>query len=139
LCSEAINDLLRIEQFSNTIKNLSNILSPYDIDLLKVFKDFNNCNIFESFVTSIAYQIAIIDLLKLIGIKPDGLIGIGSGEISCAYTDGVIDTEQAIMIAYWCAKCIEYEINHESSNIYANLEKFEAKQKNGMNKISKTP
>lgn len=43
---------------------------------------------------------ALVDLLKSIGIKPDGFIGHSVGELGCAYADGTFTVEQTVLIAY---------------------------------------
>lgn len=47
-----------------------------------------------------------MDLLKLMGIEPDGMIGHSLGEIGCAYADGAFTLEEAIMVSYWRGKCL---------------------------------
>lgn len=48
----------------------------------------------------------LVDLLKQLGIVPDGMIGHSLGEIGCAYADGALTLEEAIMISYWRGKCL---------------------------------
>jgi len=48
-----------------------------------------------------------VDLLKAIGIVPDGVIGHSVGELVCAYTDGTFTIEQTIMISYLRARSIQ--------------------------------
>ncbi|KAL1610860.1 Type I Iterative PKS [Paraconiothyrium brasiliense] len=48
-----------------------------------------------------AVQIALIDLLKSIGIIFSAVIGHSSGEIAAAYAAGVITAKEAIYIAYY--------------------------------------
>lgn len=43
---------------------------------------------------------ALVDLLKSIGIEPDGFIGHSVGELGCAYADGTLTVEQAVLVAY---------------------------------------
>lgn len=45
-------------------------------------------------------QIALTDVLKAIGIVPDGIIGHSVGELGCAYADNCMSAEQMIMSAY---------------------------------------
>ncbi|EZA46477.1 Fatty acid synthase, partial [Ooceraea biroi] len=46
-------------------------------------------------------QIALVDLLTLIGIQPDGIVGHSIGELACAYADGTVTLEQTMLIAYF--------------------------------------
>jgi len=43
--------------------------------------------------------VALIDLLKSIGIEPNGFIGHSVGELTCAYSDGTFTIEQTILIS----------------------------------------
>lgn len=47
-----------------------------------------------------------MDLLKLIGIEPDGVIGHSVGELVCAYADGTFTIEQTILISFLRARSI---------------------------------
>ncbi|EPS42294.1 hypothetical protein H072_3762 [Dactylellina haptotyla CBS 200.50] len=48
-----------------------------------------------------AVQIALIDLLEHINIKPDLVIGHSSGEVPAAYSKGALSHESAIRLAYY--------------------------------------
>lgn len=48
-----------------------------------------------------AVQIALVDLLRSWGIKPTSVVGHSSGEIGAAYAAGLINSSQAILIAYF--------------------------------------
>lgn len=48
----------------------------------------------------------MVDLLKTVGIEPDGIIGHSVGELGCAYADGTFTSEQAILAAYWRGRSI---------------------------------
>lgn len=41
------------------------------------------------------------------GLRPDGIIGHSLGEVACAYADGCISQEEAILSAYWRGQCIK--------------------------------
>lgn len=47
-----------------------------------------------------ALQIALVDLLRTLNIRPIAVIGHSSGEIAAAYAKGAITTEAALTIAY---------------------------------------
>ncbi|KAH9382863.1 hypothetical protein HPB48_023481 [Haemaphysalis longicornis] len=40
-------------------------------------------------------------MLRAVGIQPDGFVGHSTGEIGCAYVDGALTAEQAMLCAYW--------------------------------------
>lgn len=52
-------------------------------------------------------QIALIDLLTSMGLRPDGIIGHSLGEVACGYADGCLSREEAILAAYWRGQCIK--------------------------------
>ncbi|KAK0387803.1 hypothetical protein NLU13_4048 [Sarocladium strictum] len=48
-----------------------------------------------------AIQIALIELLRAVGLDPSHVIGHSSGEIAAAYASGAISRESAWSVAYW--------------------------------------
>jgi acyl transferase domain-containing protein len=48
-----------------------------------------------------ALQIAIVNLLRTWGIKPEAVVGHSSGEIAAAYASGSLSQEEAIIVAYY--------------------------------------
>ncbi|XP_034049139.1 fatty acid synthase [Thalassophryne amazonica] len=60
-----------------------------------------------AFVGLAAVQIALIDLLHKMGLKPDGIVGHSVGELACGYADGSLSHRQAILAAYWRGHCIK--------------------------------
>ncbi|KAJ3607846.1 hypothetical protein NHX12_024897 [Muraenolepis orangiensis] len=59
-----------------------------------------------AFVGLAAIQIAQIDLLTKLGLKPDGIVGHSVGELACGYADGSLSHSEAILAAYWRGRCI---------------------------------
>ena len=49
-------------------------------------------------------QIALVDMLNILGIKPDGMMGHSVGELGCAYADGCLSLEETILSAYYRGK-----------------------------------
>jgi len=45
-------------------------------------------------------QIGLVNLLRQLGIQPDGYVGHSLGEQSCAYIDECLNEEQTILAAY---------------------------------------
>lgn len=43
----------------------------------------------------------LVEILRSIGITPDGIIGHSVGELSCAYADGCFTLEETLMTMYW--------------------------------------
>jgi fatty acid synthase len=87
----------------NSIVKCHQILELKGINLMEIITS-DDPNIFEnilnSFVGIIAIQIAIVDVLKELGIEPDYIIGHSNGEVACGYADGCFTAEQTILAAY---------------------------------------
>jgi fatty acid synthase len=88
----------------NTMEKLHSLLVPNGIDLMEIITSEDPTtfdNILNTFVGVTAIQIGIVDALKELGIEPDYIVGHSFGEIACAYADGCLTAEQAILIAYY--------------------------------------
>ncbi|OXU25389.1 hypothetical protein TSAR_001850 [Trichomalopsis sarcophagae] len=95
--------LLRIPTFAASIKKCDAVLKPHGIDIHHVITNREKTafdNILNSFVGIAAIQIALVDVLKSVGIEPDNIIGHSVGELGCAYADGCFTAEQMILAAY---------------------------------------
>ena len=40
-------------------------------------------------------------------IRPDGILGHSVGELGCAYADGSLTAEEAVLAAYWRGHCVQ--------------------------------
>lgn len=60
-------------------------------------------------------KVALVDLLKTIGIEPDGIIGHSVGELVCAYADGAFTIEQTVMISFVRARSLLETKSHEGT------------------------
>ena len=49
-------------------------------------------------------QIGLVDVLRAVGIEPDGIVGHSMGELGCAYVDGCFTAEQMVLAAYYCSR-----------------------------------
>lgn len=95
--------LIKIPLALESIKKSHEVLKQFDIDLIEIitsedpntFKDPIN-----SYVGIISIEIALTDILRQIGVEPDFIIGHSVGEIGCAYADGCLTVEEAILAAY---------------------------------------
>ncbi|XP_025837114.1 fatty acid synthase-like isoform X3 [Agrilus planipennis] len=97
------SDLMRIPVFAESIMRSHAILQKKNVDLLNIIttndpKIFDN--ILHSFIGIAAVQIALTDVLRTVGVVPDGIIGHSVGELGCAYADGCLTAEQMILAAY---------------------------------------
>jgi fatty acid synthase, animal type len=102
--------LMSIDIFAQKIKECSEILMEYGIDLnyLLLSEDKNSMQDMTSkFVATTAIQIALFELLRNLDITPDGIIGHSFGEIACAYADNCLTVKQALLTSYWRGKVME--------------------------------
>lgn len=42
----------------------------------------------------------MVELLKAVGVSPDGIVGHSAGEVGCAYADGGFTAEEAALAAH---------------------------------------
>lgn len=102
--------LMCIDVFRKSIEKSAAILKPYEVDLMELLlsEDENALEATVSpFVAIAAIQIALTDILRLLRIEPDGIVGHSVGELGCAYADQAFDHEQMLLSAYWRGKCVE--------------------------------
>ena len=45
-------------------------------------------------------QIGLVDVLRAVGIEPDGTVGHSVGELVCAYVEDCFTAEQMVLAAY---------------------------------------
>ncbi|KAJ8922067.1 hypothetical protein NQ315_008708 [Exocentrus adspersus] len=98
-----VSDLMKIEVFAKSIQSSHKILAERGVDLMHIITTSDKTvfdNILNCFVGIAAIQIALTDVLKALGIEPDGIIGHSVGELGCAYADGCMTAEQMILSAY---------------------------------------
>ncbi|XP_069122700.1 fatty acid synthase-like [Argopecten irradians] len=102
--------MMEIDDFKKSILKSDAVLRPYSLCLYdflmkgeeKMFEDT-----LHSFVSIAAIQVALVDLLFKMGIKPDGVLGHSVGELGCGYADGSLTAEEAVLAAYWRGRCIQ--------------------------------
>lgn len=103
-------DMMSIATFRDSLRRSAEILKPYDIDLLNLINTGNDQtfeDVLKSFVSIGAIQVALVDVLTLLGISPDGIVGHSAGELGCAYADGTFTAEQTVLAAYWRGKSLK--------------------------------
>ena len=102
--------LMPIDIFANKIEECHQILKPFGIDLkyLLLSEDKNSISTMTNkFVATTAIQIALFDVLHKLDIIADGIIGHSFGEIACAYADGCLTTEEALLTTYFRGEVTE--------------------------------
>ncbi|KAE8749991.1 hypothetical protein FOCC_FOCC003115 [Frankliniella occidentalis] len=95
--------LMRLPLFAETIERLHAVLEPRGVDLKAILTDTGPTafdNILKSFVGITACQIALTNVLTAVGVLPDGIVGHSLGEQVCAYADGCLTEDQAILAAF---------------------------------------
>lgn len=102
--------LMRLDGFRQSILRSDEALKPLGVkvsDLLLSTDEHTFDDIVHAFVSLTAIQIALIDLLTSVGLKPDGIIGHSLGEVACGYADGCLSQREAVLSAYWRGQCIK--------------------------------
>ncbi|XP_074648828.1 fatty acid synthase-like isoform X2 [Tubulanus polymorphus] len=102
-------DLMVFDGFKRSIMKSDALLKSYGIELydliMKSEASAFNCTL-NSFVSVAAIQVALVDMLTVMGIKPDGMVGHSVGELGCAYADGGLTAEETVLAAYWRGRCV---------------------------------
>ncbi|KAM5216963.1 fatty acid synthase [Hipposideros larvatus] len=102
--------LMRLASFRSSILRSDETLKPLGVqvaDLLLSTDEATFDDTVNAFVSLTAIQIALIDLLTSMGLRPDGIIGHSLGEVACGYADGCLSREESILAAYWRGQCIK--------------------------------
>jgi fatty acid synthase len=51
-------------------------------------------------------QVGLVDVMRAVGIEPDGILGHSVGELGCAYMDSCFTAEQVVLAAYYCGRAV---------------------------------
>ncbi|CAH2039961.1 unnamed protein product, partial [Iphiclides podalirius] len=101
--------LLRLPAFARSVARCGAALRPHGVDLQHVLTEAPDSafdDVVTSFVSIAAVQVALVDVLRELGLRPDGIVGHSVGEIGCAYADETLTAEQAVLAAYWRGRSI---------------------------------
>lgn len=102
--------LMHLGGFRDSILRSDEALKPVGLkvsDLLLSTKKDTFDDVVHALVSLTAIQIALLDLLTSMGLRPDGIIGHSLGEVACAYADGCVSQEEAVLAAYWRGQCVK--------------------------------
>ncbi|XP_053376816.1 fatty acid synthase-like [Mercenaria mercenaria] len=102
--------MMEIDAFRTSILQSDATLQPYDMNLYDILMNGEEDtfeNIINSFVGITAIQVALVDVLTTLGIRPDGIVGHSVGELGCAYADGSMTARETVLAAYWRGQCIQ--------------------------------
>lgn len=108
--------MMSIELFASSINECAEIVKPFGVDLMHLLTTEDETaldNIIAPFVTIAAVQIALVDIMRVCGIEPDGIVGHSVGELGCAYADRCFDRRQMMLSAYWRGKCVDSYKHHK--------------------------
>ncbi|XP_074605068.1 fatty acid synthase-like [Brevipalpus obovatus] len=100
-------DLMKIPIFAQSIEKSRTIVASFtDYDVLDIINEDTEImvDIIKALIGIVSIQIGLIDLLRLLDVEFDGIIGHSIGEVAAAYADGAASQEQALKTAYWLAK-----------------------------------
>ncbi|XP_005094185.1 fatty acid synthase [Aplysia californica] len=101
--------MMEIEVFRESILRSTKTLSQYDLNLYELLMNGDETTFDQtipSFIGIASIQVALVDLLHSLDIHPDGIVGHSVGELGCAYADGSLTAEEAVLSAYWRGRCI---------------------------------
>jgi len=99
-------ELMKVDIFRQSIIKSTECLKPYGINLVELIYGQYPLNTWITMVSVTAVQMALIDCLKVAGIKYDGLIAHQLGELLCAYVEKALTLEETILTAYHFGKYI---------------------------------
>ncbi|XP_070388897.1 fatty acid synthase-like [Dermacentor albipictus] len=101
-------EMMDFDVFACSIKRSHQVLRQFGIDLIDLVTSQREEETMAAlFASIVALQVALVDLLFAVGVRPDGLVGHSMGEIGCAYGDGCFTAEQAVLCAYWRGRCVD--------------------------------
>ncbi|XP_077526204.1 fatty acid synthase-like isoform X2 [Haemaphysalis longicornis] len=101
--------MMQFDVFARSIHQSNEVLKQFNFDLIGLVtsEDNDTQSVLSAFVSISAVQVALVDLLTAVGVRPDGFLGHSLGEIGCGYADGALSAEQAVLCAYWRGRCLE--------------------------------
>ncbi|XP_077490468.1 fatty acid synthase-like isoform X2 [Amblyomma americanum] len=102
-------EMMQFDLFARSIHKSHDVLEPFGVDLIDLVTNekAQHETMASPFVSITAIQVALVAVLRAIGIQPDGIIGHSIGEAGCAYADGGLTAEQAVLCSYWQGRCTE--------------------------------
>ncbi|KAK8761425.1 hypothetical protein V5799_027308 [Amblyomma americanum] len=102
-------EMMQFDLFARSIHKSHDVLEPFGVDLIDLVtsEKAQPETMASPFVSITAIQVALVAVLRAIGIQPDGIIGHSIGEAGCAYADGGLTAEQAVLCSYWQGRCTE--------------------------------
>lgn len=99
--------LMHVNPFKESINESIIVAAGMKINLEAVLFDPKRSPVLtEGMVAISAIQIALIDTLKQLDLKIDGIIGHSIGEIVCGYADGCMTREECLWTSYYVSRVL---------------------------------
>lgn len=105
--------MMQFRPFYDTILKCHNIMQRHSVDLISMITATDDVHalddISSSLVAITAIQLALVDMLLLLGVPIDYMVGHSNGELGCAYADGTVTLAEALLSAYLKGKAASEE------------------------------
>lgn len=116
--------LLNYKPFWSTIERLSTYLEPFEEHLnltdLLTKADYLHETCRESFVLVVAYEIALMNLVRQLKINNLAkFVGHSLGQVSCAYAAGILDERETILTAYHLGGALDENFHQIEGKVVA--------------------
>ncbi|XP_051888628.1 fatty acid synthase [Pristis pectinata] len=102
--------LMKLDIFRESILRSDKALEKTGLKVSKLLMSTDDTTFDDTvhaFVALAAIQVAQIDMLNAMGLKPVGIVGHSVGELACGYADDSLTHEEVILAAYWRGRCIK--------------------------------
>ncbi|KAK7134929.1 hypothetical protein R3I93_018135 [Phoxinus phoxinus] len=102
--------LMQLTEFRESIQRSDVALKETGLCVSRLLMDADESTFEDTvhaFVGLAAIQVAQIDMLRKMGLQPDGIVGHSVGELACGYADGSLSHSEAVLAAYWRGRCIK--------------------------------
>lgn len=100
--------LMQLQPFAASVRRSAAALAPHRLDLLHALTEAPQSafdDVITSFVCIAAVQVALVDVLRLLGCRPDGILGHSVGEIGNETTHCPLVTLPPVSGCEWCLMC----------------------------------
>ncbi|CAG2108843.1 unnamed protein product, partial [Medioppia subpectinata] len=101
--SHYICALMTIPAFKASVEMSAQIVHSMGVDAIECLTetmfwetDLNGQNIHRVFIAAAVHHMAFVDVMRAVGVTPDGYLGASLGELMCLYLDGLCDRRQCL-------------------------------------------
>nr|XP_022920511.1 fatty acid synthase-like [Onthophagus taurus] len=122
--------LMEIPPFSGSIQQIHEIINKeIQLNITEILTDQKIRILTQSFLGFIAVQLSLADLIKNLNLDFNEIVGVGFGEFSAAYLDGVLTLKEAILGTYYTLTGNRDKIKEIFANKVLTPKKWVNKQK----------